>query len=451
MKFNIPTKIISITSIFYFILIGLIILFGRAFTGIYIGNFRLGEMLIGFCLILFIYIFINLKYFQMDKKIFYNLIVLFLFFLYSFFKSSSSFLDPYTYKSSSYIWTITFFYFGYIIFQSKYTERFIKFLFFLLPFCYIFTIMFFPNPFYNFFITFSDKFDYLKASDILLTYILLNFLSKRYLYQQDFSFYYFVISTMFLAPLFSFMSRGAFLSFLIYVLIEIILKFKYVKKNLMKSLITLLVGLFSLGFSTIIIMTEIDFEFLNFGKKLEVKQENQYIEVQRAEIVNEKIKIVFKERDFFGITLSIIYSDGRFYSSEPTANWRLQLWQDIIDDLRLKEKISSGYGYSDIIPAMKLPDNNGNDSTNENLHNYFVQVIAKGGVFQLLLIITNFLLIIKFWKKKKNNLIILQYLIPILTVSMFDPTMESVRFPLIFYSFLGYFFINEKAYNFNNN
>ena len=444
-------KALNLLSIFFFVYIFNLILFGRTLNGLQILGYRVGELLIGFALFLSLFIFFKRKIFIIDKKIFYNFLILIGFFLITFYFSNSSFLNTYTYKASSYIWTISYLYFGTVIFQSKHTEKFIKYLYLTLPLTFIFSMMFFPNPIFNFFVKYSDKFDYLKASDILLAYVLLNFLTKRYNPDSDFSFIYFITSSMLFAPLFSYMSRGAFLAFLLYVVIEIYLKRKYIVKNLLKAAIITIFSYSLFAFSTIVIMTDIDFEFLNFGKKLEVQHESQIIEVERREFLNEKINLVFQDRNFFGVTVSIIYLDGRFYSQEPTVNWRLQLWQDIIEDLNQKNKIFIGYGYSDIIPAMKLPDNNGNDSTNENLHNYFMQVYAKGGLIQLLLVLSNIVLIIIFWKNKKNNYIILHYLLPIITVSMFDPTLESVRFPLLYYSFLGYFLYNENAYKTEDN
>ena len=129
----------------------------------------------------------------------------------------------------------------------------------------------------------------------------------------------------------------------------------------------------------------------------------------------------------------------RLYSEEPLANWRLQLWQDIIVDITEKNLIFTGYGYSDIIPAMKLDSNNGFDSTNENVHNYLVQSYARGGIIHIVLILLLNLFVLLHWKKNYGNYKILQYILPILLVSMFDPSMESVRFPVIYYTFLGYF------------
>jgi O-antigen ligase len=243
------------------------------------------------------------------------------------------------------------------------------------------------------------------------------------------------------------MSRGAFLAFLIYFISEVFLIRKLVLKNKLKFLFNLILATLIFALSTIIITTDIDFEFLNFGKKIEIVEDQNVLASGRAEVVARQLPIVFVEREFFGTTLSIFYQDGRFYSTEVTANWRLQLWQDVIEDVVSKDRLFIGYGYSEIIPAMTDPLNNGNDSTNENLHNYFVQVFARGGLLQLIIVILIIFTYISIWVKQKNNYKILQFVIPIIVVSVFDPTLETVRFPLIYYSFLGYFLSDKKVYS----
>ena len=66
-------------------------------------------------------------------------------------------------------------------------------------------------------------------------------------------------------------------------------------------------------------------------------------------------------------------------------------------------------------------------------------ILARGGLIQLVLYAMFFFQIIKSLHKKFNNYHILIFLIPIFTTSLFDASMESIRFPLIFYSFLSYF------------
>ena len=258
---------------------------------------------------------------------------------------------------------------------------------------------------------------------------------------------FFLLSSALIAPLLSFMSRGAFLAFLIYFSIEVFSIRKAVLKNKLKLLFTLLLSVLIFALSTIIITTDIDFEFLNFGKKIEIIEDQNVLASGRAEVVARQLPIVFVEREFFGTTLSIFYQDGRFYSTEVTANWRLQLWQDVIEDVVSKDRMLVGYGYAEIIPAMTDPLNNGNDSTNENLHNYFVQVFARGGLLQLLIVISIIIAYIRIFIIQKNNYKILQYILPIIVVSVFDPTLETVRFPLVYYSFLGYFLSDKKVYS----
>ena len=440
-------KYINYLSIPFFTYIVLITIFGRTFNGLFISSFRLGELIVGFAILISFLILFTFKKQYIDKSFFILFTGLVISFLISALMSNASFTSTYTYKSSSIIWTISFIFIGGLLFKSKFTDKFIRYLFIFSPLTYIFTIVFFPNPLWNFFKLYSDKFDYLKSSDILLTYVLLNFLTKRNAKSQKMSLTFFLLSSALIAPLLSFMSRGAFLAFLIYFSIEVFSIRKAVLKNKLKLLFTLLLSVLIFALSTIIITTDIDFEFLNFGKKIEIIEDQNVLASGRAEVVARQLPIVFVEREFFGTTLSIFYQDGRFYSTEVTANWRLQLWQDVIEDVVSKDRMLVGYGYAEIIPAMTDPLNNGNDSTNENLHNYFVQVFARGGLLQLLIVISIIIAYIRIWIMQKNNYKILQYILPIIVVSVFDPTLETVRFPLVYYSFLGYFLSDKKVYS----
>ena len=101
----------------------LVFLFARTFMGIYIFGFRIGEIaIVGSLLIFLISIFVYKKseYFQniKDYKIQTALILLFFSFLIMVYTSGGSFTNPYTFKSSSYIWTFGFFFFGLILFNK---------------------------------------------------------------------------------------------------------------------------------------------------------------------------------------------------------------------------------------------------------------------------------------------------------------------------------------------
>ncbi|MEC9381464.1 MAG: hypothetical protein VX984_00050, partial [Thermodesulfobacteriota bacterium] len=93
------------------------------------------------------------------------------------------------------------------------------------------------------------------------------------------------------------------------------------------------------------------------------------------------------------------------------------------------------------------PGRLGRDGLNENVHNYFINILARGGLIQLLIFIYFHLSIIKSWHRKNNNFEILLYYIPIMLNSSLDITMEGVQFPFIFYSMLGIFFHLQESLN----
>ena len=88
------------------------------------------------------------------------------------------------------------------------------------------------------------------------------------------------------------------------------------------------------------------------------------------------------------------------------------------------------------------PGRLGRDGLNENVHNYVVNIVARGGVLQLILFIMFHLGLIKYWKDENHNYQILMYILPSLAVSFLDITMEGVQFPFIYYFFLYYFLRN---------
>ena len=126
------------------------------------------------------------------------------------------------------------------------------------------------------------------------------------------------------------------------------------------------------------------------------------------------------------------------YSEDSTTNWRLQIWQDVLFDLNEKNKLFLGYGYTDIIPAMEDPERKGNDGTNENVHNFIINILARGGILGLIL----YLFILNrvyFESKSIKKINVYNFMLPLLIASLFDSSMESVAFPAILYLFLGIF------------
>lgn len=444
-------------------------LFGRAFSGLYFFGFRLGELIIGLGLFLSFFILFspNQSEFFIDRKITLLHKTLILLFFPIALISSSELLNSYTYKSSTYIWTFCFIYLGGYIFGKDTNHILFKLIRFVLPIIYFFNTFIFPNFIFNFFKTFGDKFDYIKASDIILVFVIINFLNKKLIINDTKRFYSFIITLGFFAPLMSFMSRGSFLAILIYALIELFQQSKFIRSNFKNFILGCLLGFSAFTFSSVNVTSDmlhildnfidditenygfdidinINFNWLNFGAKeidpfapQEVTYEEIVENIDKG--INRRNQNIFELFSLRSFSLQGGADGFRFYTDEPLANWRLQLWQDIIFDMDQKDILLTGYGYKEKIPAMELEDNNGNDSTNENVHNFFVQTFARGGLSHLVVIVGLNLSILIYWKKKYKNYKIIQFMFPLLLVASFDPALETVRYPFMYYTFLGYF------------
>ena len=148
-------------------------------------------------------------------------------------------------------------------------------------------------------------------------------------------------------------------------------------------------------------------------------------------------------------------SNGRLYSSDGNLNWRLEIWQDVIYNTRTEShqvydidsnpSLFFGHGYKSIIPAMNNEYRMGIDRLNENVHNYFLNIYARGGLVQLFLFLYFYFFLFKNYKKNINNIEILELLLPIMFISFFDSSMENAHFPLLFYLYIGRYFVKNKS------
>ena len=92
----------------------------------------------------------------------------------------------------------------------------------------------------------------------------------------------------------------------------------------------------------------------------------------------------------------------------------------------------------------EAPGRLGRDGLNENVHNFLVNIFARGGIFQLILFLIFFTRLIIYSKDLRGDLKILTLLIPVFMNSFFDATLEGVQYPIIFYSFLGYLYLTKE-------
>ena len=435
-------KLNSILQILFFGFFGCVILFNRSFVGLYIFGFRLGEILTGVGLLIsLIFLILPKKYlssFYFNNFQYYGSKLIVLSFFLINIINNGSFTSTYTYKSSSYIWTTFFIFFGLITnlkthIKIEYLYRF----FLVVPFLtYLFSSGNYPNFFIDFFILNSDKFQFLKASDIFIGYASINFLNKYFIKSENRRFLYFMITSGLMLPLLLFASRGSFLGVVIYMLFELFYSRRYINNNRLRVGIYLLISLLFFSFSAL----RIDRSELNRPSF------DDLVQVVNPSAVSDSISSLAEEKDTVRVFFSFYLHYGRLESTDPTANWRLDIWQDVLFDMAKEGRVLTGYGYNEIFPQMldpTAPGRLGRDGMNEHVHNYFVNIFGRGGILQLLFFLIFHFGIIQYWKKENQNYQILMYVLPALIVSLLDITMEGVQFPMVYYFFLYYFLKNS--------
>ena len=436
---------------FFFVMV---LLFGRSFTGLYIFGFRIGELAIGACLVLSIYFIIFIKkdnkLFVYGDNTFYAIKLIGFSFFITLIATGGSLFKLYTYKSSSYIWTISLLIFG-SIFYSNVSKDFylIKYFPFILPITYILSTTYFPQFLIDFFLNYSDKFDFLKAADILILYIFTNIFNQKFM-KKEFNYYsYLLISSAVFIPLFLYKSKGALLPAFLFLLAELFRTRNIVIKNKLKSMVLMILCV------PIFFLSTYNTGFSYSGNEYTLEEEGlKLITSSVARAADEKNTI-----ELFG---SFFIFDGRLYSEEQMANWRLQIWQDAVLDLftyseyfpagehfyRIpgeprRDVFLTGYGYNEMLPAMNHSSRRGTDLMNENVHNFAVNILAKGGLVQFFLFIFFYLSLISHWYKKNKNLKLLSFISFALMCAFFDVAMEGVRFPFVFFGSISYLFFED--------
>ena len=413
-----------------------IVLFGRSYTGLIIFNFRLGEIIVGFLILVSLIILVLYFY---NKNIFENISSLALIFsliiisfLISLFINNGNIFNLYSLKTSSYIWIISLFFFLYLSKKYFYVDlKLDKFLPYLLFLVYILSTIYYPEFLINIFQTFSDKFEFAKASDIFLIYVFTN-ISNFMNFQSKFNaLMYLFFSSAVLIPLFLFMSKGSFFPSVLFFVLVISISFEIIKRNKLKTLFIFIFSIFLFAISTYEV-----FGNLTFEKSLQSIEEEELLDLNSFA---DKLSNIAKEKNTTIVFGSLYISENRIYSEELMLNWRLQIWQDIFYDAVDKNELFFGQGYNSIIRSMDVPDRKGTDGTNENVHNYFMNIFARAGFLQLFLFLGLIYFIYRYSSNQSKKYLLITLLCIYLT-SSFDANMESVRFPFIFYTLLSAIF-----------
>ncbi|MBG02369.1 MAG: hypothetical protein CL470_08885 [Acidimicrobiaceae bacterium] len=427
---------------FKFIVLGffiLVFLFGRSFMGIYIFGFRIGELSMGLSLLFFAISYLtfykNSFLDDLNKKIFFLIFsVINLTFIINAFIIDSS-VSSYTFRSSSYIWTLGFLFFGYQFF--KFNELNNNLIYIGLPiliYIYFFSIFGLPETVVEFILSISDKFEPHKGSDLLIIYITIFFVINRIFQNKRIGFEVFSLFSAVYFPLMLFKSRGSFIAFLIYFICEVIY-FKSVIRSGFRRNILLVVLMLLLILQSVFFISG-----SGFIKTDEIESEVEYVATYRSDPDEEVFRLFYIAEDILGSKTT------RIFSTDNNLNWRLQIWQDVIYDLYFENQLLFGYGYDEKIPAMEDPTRKGQDGLNENVHNYIITLLARGGLITVALYLSLYFLIIKTYRIGTNSNYLLIYLAPVLFVTLFDVAMENSHFPLILYFSLGMYFHKNKIF-----
>ena len=415
-----------------FLLTGIFIYFfgifslSRTFMGIYILGFRIGELSMLFSLILFIFgmLQFNSEIFKKNLDLSFFIashLLLISFIIFVFF--NGSFTNLYSYKSSTYIWSIGYLFFG-IVF-SKFVDIKIKYLFpflLLLIFLYLYSIYGISDDLQMFLLRYADKFEYHKGSDLVIMFTAIFYLINRIYKNKNRAFELFIIFSALYAPLMIFKSRSGFAAFLIFLIFE----FLYLKKNILfnsKRLTYLLILCLGILLQSLFIVNKnglIDIEEIP----------------QNVDILVDKRKVALNVKGIEVKKPFLFIENNRLYSGDGNLNWRIQIWQDVVSDLNKEGKIFTGFNFNQKFDAMDDPFRSGNDGTNENVHNFLINVFGRGGLIHLFLYLYLFFSLLK-KLKHKHNFYYLGFPISIILTSLFDASMENSHFPLIFYFVLG--------------
>lgn len=264
---------------------------------------------------------------------------------------------------------------------------------------------------------------------MVLVVIICSIFIKQSQKNSNLSLLYLNFTCFLFLPLIAINSRGALLGLILFCVIENINYINYLKDK--KSLIPVVImGSFIIFSLSSIRISNIGVDLIN------VEEVNSISNLPK--VVNE----IAEKKNTQDIFFSLYFSDGRIYSKDPTANWRLDIWQDVFEDLNNKNLLLYGYGYDEIIPVMtdpSAPGRLGRDGLNENVHNYFVTVFARGGIINLILFLILHYQIVKTLMNSRLGRTTFSFVIPSLLISSLDITMDGVQFPFLYYFFIGFF------------
>lgn len=422
--------------IFLFLILN--ILFTRSFVGLGFFNHLLGEYIVLFG---FIYLFFLVLYSSKTHRLFSLKIItaILIYYLLQLIFTQANITNTYTFKASSFIAMTSYFYLGLNLpRQNEYIQKIKQWLPLMLPIIYFLGSGLYPDFLTNFFIENSDKFQFIKASDVLMGVLIIVFYQTGFNEKRN-DLYLFLIIPAFI-PLLLYLSRGSFVAIVLFFVMELFTHRKQFISNLPRTFLLALVSMFIFVFSTFNIYGNLNFEKSN-------PLINEELDKRQTEVIQENLLDLIERRNTVGVVFSLYFEDNVLKSTDGTLNWRLDIWQDLLSDMNISNKNLFGYGYNEILSVMtdpSEPGRMGRDGMNENIHNYFLNIFARGGVILLILFVTLHITFVREWRSINGNYRLANFIIPLLVASFFDISMEGVQFPLNYYFFVGAFLSYKK-------
>ncbi len=427
-------KILYNTSPLIFLLIIFNLIFTRSFVGLEVLGFRLGEYIVLFGFIALIFLTFFYLRFKPSNEV-RVITIIFIYFIFQLIFTRANITNTYTFKAASFIGMVSFFYLGREFYHEQlYVRKMRQFLPLLFPIIYLFGSSVYPNFLSTFFIRFSDKFEFIKASDILMAVIVIVFYFNVFESKKWNHFFIFIIIPAFL-PILLYLSRGSFVALTVFFFMELFSIRKDLFSDIRKTFVYALIGFFIFIFSTLNIYGNLSFEKSN-------PLMNAELEKSQTEVLQENLQDLLERRNYVGVIFSLYIDNGTLKSTDGTLNWRLDIWQDLLADITKNNKNIFGYGYNSILSVMtdpSEPGRMGSDGMNENIHNYFLNIFARGGFVLLFLFLYLHFIFVKKWNFIYKNYRLTNFIIPLLIASFFDVSMEGVQFPLSYYFFIGTF------------
>lgn len=428
--------ILNTATFFYLSLMIFFMISARPFAGLIVFGFTLGELIVGACLLLSLVILITpgkylKKYFTFnDQFIYHKLIIIFFILLVLINKSEIS--NLYIFRSSSFIWTLSIIYISSVIMFNPDLFKYFIYIFAPIPIVnYLFATGNYPNFIINFYIKYSDKFQFIKASDLLMSYMVVNIILIFLNGVNNKTITYLCITSGLYFPLMLFNSRGAFISEVIFLILQVYVNRSFFKKSFKKVSL----------YCTLLILTTIG-SSIYFGYSFDLIQV-----APETQIIAEAVEGIAKNKNTKEAILGFYICENRLCSEDNTLDWRLDIWGDLVSDLNNKNRILTGYGFDEIFPIMldpSAPGRLGRDGLNENVHNYFFNIMGRMGIIGLILIILFYNSLINMYQNRSKDFYLLSFLIPVFFNSFFDANMEGVQYPFLFFSTLGFIFFNNQ-------